>query len=239
MTVVAVLLFTTKLHAQIAIRAVETGGAEVYSLRMDAWGGLSSVFYGMANRVPSDTMGMLRMPQFTKELELLEDQLEQIREIEQVMQKQTRDILRTADFSGDAAKVVREAQRAIRKQTEEKLEKILLPIQLKRLKQIQIQLQMRNRGASAVASDALAEALGLSDEQKRELTEKQQEAQKKLQAEIQRIRDELRQEVIQDVLTKSQLRKLEKLVGDKYEVKKPEYRSFTRFRPSSSGEKKE
>jgi hypothetical protein len=228
------LLAVGKSDAQITIRALGAQEGQIFALPSAQFGFSNLSGVGMGNHVPSDTMGMLRMQQFIEELELADEQVKQLAEIQQEMQKQTREIFRGADFGGgDTAKVMREAQRAIREQTEKRLDRVLSSRQLKRLKQIQVQLQMRNRGAGALASDALAEALDLSDDQKKELAEKQKEAQKKLQEEIQRLREQYREEVVEDVLTRSQVRKLKDLIGDEYEVKKPNYRSaFAQPRPS-------
>lgn len=212
-TAFALALFVGQASAQVLNRAVGgTTSAGSYNF--------SQNYY-----VPSDTMSMLKLPQFKKELELLDDQVEEIMMIQEEMRTQTREIFKDANFNRDAAQVVREAHSAIRKQTEERLEEVLLPHQLKRLKQLQFQMLLRSRGANSLTSGALAETLKMSDEQKAELAEKQKESQAKLQEEINQLRKKYQQEVLEDVLTKSQLRDLKKLIGDQYDVKRPDYRS--------------
>ncbi len=208
---------------------------------MGSWAGPMPM-YGVGGHVPNDPMGMLRMPQFAKELELVDDQVEKIRELQQEMQKQIGEIFRNAAnvSGGNVGQMMQEAQKVVRERTEEKLAKVLLPHQLQRLNQLKLQMELRNRGLNALAGDQLAGALGLTDKQKQQLMEKQREAQQKLQERIQQLREQLQQEVIEDVLKPSQLQKLEKLTGEKYKVKKPDYSSmFSRYRPAAKEKKKE
>ena len=233
-----------QLYGQVVVETAVSGQDRmIYSLSGQEWGGLSSYMpvpmLGGGAHVPSDPMGMLRMPQFEKELELVDHQIEKIRELQQEMQKQTSEIFRNAaNVSGDnVGQMMQEAQKVIRERTEEKLAKVLLPHQLQRLNQLKLQMQLRSRGVHAVAGEELAGALGLTDEQKQQLMEKQREAQQKLQERMQQLREQLQQEVIEDVLKPSQLQKLEKLTGEKYEVKKPDY-SAMYARPRRSTEEK-
>jgi len=196
--------------------------------------------YGVGGHVPNDPIGMLAMPQFGKELELVDDQVEKIRELQQEMQKQIGEIFRNAAnvSGGNVGQMMQEAQKVVRERTEEKLAKVLLPHQVQRLKQLKLQMELRNRGLNALAGDQLSGALGLTGEQKQQLMEKQREAQQKLQERIQQMRDQLQKEVIEDVLKPGQLQKLEKLTGEKYKVKKPDYSSmYSRYRPAAKEKK--
>ena len=235
----------TCLQAQITIQAMgsdDGGPTAIYSFSSDSMApmGLPPMM-GLGSHVPSDSMGMLRLPQFEKELELVEDQLQQIRELQQEMQKKTGEIFRSSAQLGggsDMGQIMREAQKAIREQTEQKLAQILLPHQMKRMKQLKVQLLLRNQGARALTGDEMAAALKITDEQKAELAEKQREAQKTLQKKIQQLREQMQRDVMEDVLTPQQLKKLEQLSGDKYDVQKPDYQSIFSRRRQPSGEKK-
>jgi len=229
----AVIVLGGQLYGQVVVRTAVSGEDRmIYSLSAQDAGGLASYMpvpmFGGGAHVPSDPMGMLRMPQFEKELELVDDQIEKVRELQQEMQKQTREIFRNAANAsdGNVSQMMQEAQKVIRERTEEKLAKVLLPHQLQRLNQLKLQMQLRSRGLHALAGDQLADALALTDEQKQQLMEKQREAQQKLQERIQQLREQMQQEVIEDVLKPGQLQKLEKLTGEKYEVKKPDYSSM-------------
>jgi predicted transcriptional regulator len=63
-------------------------------------------------------------------------------------------------------------------------------------------------------SEEFAKLLKLSDEQKKEFEQKQQELQKKLQEEIRDLRRKRQRELVEAVLTKEQLAKLKELIGD-------------------------
>src|SRR6185503_12998486 len=100
-----------------------------------------------------------------------------------------------------------------------KLAEILLPHQVDRLKQLRLQMQMRNRGVNALAAGELAEVLDLTDEQKAKLADKQKEAEKQLREKIEEIRRQLQRDVLTEVLTAQQRDKLVKMIGDEYKYK--------------------
>lgn len=238
---------STGLQAQIVVQAAggdEGGEAPVFSFSTQAFSAPMSFspMMGMNSHVPSDPMGMLGLPQFAKELELVEDQVERIRELQQEMQKKTGEIFRSSaqlGGGGDMGQIMREAQKAVREQTEQKLAQILLPHQVKRMKQLKIQMALRNQGARALAGDEMAAALSITDDQKAELQEKQREAQEALQKKVRELQRKMQRDVMEDVLTPQQLKKLEQLSGEDYEVKKPDYGSiFSRYRPATSEKEK-
>ncbi len=182
---------------------------------------------GGGNRLPNDTIQLLRMPQIIKEIGLDEDQIATIGQLSQEMQKQIQNVFRSADFSSsDMQKIMREAQRTIREKTEEKLEEVLLPNQLRRFKQIKVQISLKNQGARSLLAGELAETIKLSDKQRTELMQVHAKKQAELQIEIELLREKYRKETLQSVLSKTQLRDLEQLAGDDYEVKKPDYQSM-------------
>ena len=243
-----VTLAAAGLQAQIVVQAAggdEGGGTTVFSFATEGMAspmGLAPLM-GLNSHVPSDPMGMLRLPQFAKELELLDDQIQKIRELQQEMQKQTGEIFRSSaqlGRGGDMGQIMQAAQKAVRERTEQKLAQILHPHQVKRMKQLKVQLQVRNQGARALAGDEMAAALGITEDQKAELVEKQREAQEALQKRIQELRQKMQRDVMEDVLTPQQLKKLEQLSGEEYDVKKPDYRSiFSRFQQPTSEKKKQ
>lgn len=187
----------------------------------------STVGMGGSNRLPNDTIQLLRMPQIINEIGLDEDQIATIGQLSQEMQKQIQNVFRSADFSSsDIQKIMREAQRTIREKTEEKLEEVLLPNQLRRFKQIKVQISLKNQGARSLLAGELAETIKLSDKQRTELMQVHAKKQAELQIEIELLREKYRKETLQSVLSKTQLRDLEQLAGDDYEVKKPDYQSI-------------
>jgi hypothetical protein len=183
--------------------------------------------WSRGHRLPSDTIQMLRLPQIADELGLRDEQKDAIGKLAQEMQKQIQEVFRSTDFSGaDMGRIMQEAQRAIRRQSAEKLEELLLPDQLTRLKQIRVQASLKNQGARALLSGELADAIRLSDKQKTQLQQVHAKKQEELQAEIEALQAKYRQDTLNEVLTKSQLRDLQKLAGEQYEIQRPDYQSI-------------
>jgi hypothetical protein len=120
----------------------------------------------------------------------------------------------------------RELESTLQQETKTRIAEILLPHQVDRLKQLRLQMQVRNRGLSALSTPDLADALGLSDDQKAKLAEKQAEAQKQLREKIEELRKQLQQDVIQEVLTPGQRDKLSKLTGTEFKLKPVEPAAF-------------
>ncbi len=184
--------------------------------------------------VPADDLGMLSMEQFQSELELVDRQKEQIAALRQDLNERRRKAV------GDVKNVeprkvasrFRELESSLQQETKTRLAEILLPHQVDRLKQLRLQMQVRNRGLSALAGPDLADALGLSDDQKTRLAEKQAEAQKQLREKIEELRRQLQKDVIQEVLTPDQRAKLSKLTGSEFKLQ-PVDPPFGRSAPDS------
>ncbi len=117
-----------------------------------------------------------------------------------------------------------EVQRLIKEKTEAGLAKILIPAQRERLEEIQTQISLRSAGVSALSSSRLAELLGLTDEQKKDLIESQSDYQKKLQKGIEDLKTKLQQEILKEVLSTEQIAQLEKLKGERFDVKRTSFR---------------
>lgn len=98
---------------------------------------------------------------------------------------------------------------------EGKLKKVLLPHQFDRLKQIDVQTRIQQRGAAALTTGELAEALDLTDEQQEKLERRAEEVEAELQQKIAQLRVEARNKMM-DVLTPEQRAKLESMMGDAF-----------------------
>jgi hypothetical protein len=127
---------------------------------------------------------------------------------------------------------------------EKELDKVLLPHQIERLKQIDLQSKLRQRGSNALTSGDVAKALNLTDEQREKLEKRAAEVQEELQTKIRELQVEARQKMI-DVLTPEQQAQLQKMMGDNFDLRDQGYGGFRgRFggdsgrsngRPSGSG----
>jgi Spy/CpxP family protein refolding chaperone len=107
---------------------------------------------------------------------------------------------------------------------EGKLKEVLLPHQFDRLKQIDVQSRIQQRGASALSSGDLAEALSLTAEQKEKLEKRAEEVREELQEKIRQLQTEARDKML-DVLTPEQRAKLDELMGDTFEMRDEGFRS--------------
>lgn len=199
------------------------GGAMPLTLSFAPGGGGTGMGFGYGGMgiAPNDELSVLGMEQFHEELGLVPDQKEKLTTFRKELQQ------RRAEAYADLRKqdpqklgmVVRDLEGKLQKETRERLNEILLPHQSERLSQIRFQLQMRNRGAGALAGGAFAESLGLTEKQRTELAEKQREAEKQLREKIEEIRKQLLKDIVQDVLTAEQREKLTKLVGEDIKIK--------------------
>jgi Spy/CpxP family protein refolding chaperone len=92
-----------------------------------------------------------------------------------------------------------------------------LPHQLERLKQIDLQSKIRQRGANALTSGDVAQALNLTDDQRDKLEKRAAEVQEELQTKIKELQADARKKMI-DVLTPEQQAQLQKLMGDQFDL---------------------
>jgi hypothetical protein len=164
-------------------------------------------------------------PQIQKELEIVADQKDKLAKIRTEMQEKTRGLW--ASFkdvpASERQQKYREAYQELGKETEQKVREVLLDHQVERLRQILLQMRMRSMGygaAGALTGDEVAEALGLTKEQKEQIRTKEveirQEMQKKQQEFYRKLRDDARAELM-GVLSEAQRKKLEELMGTKFE----------------------
>lgn len=181
-------------------------------------------------------LGSINDPNVRKELELLDDQVEKLNDLQRKIGEARREAFQGFNFR-ELQNLPEEERRAKfeelraksdekRKELEKDAENILLPSQVERLKQINIQNQMRTRSAADVlASNELKAELGLTDAQIEELKKAQEEAQTELRTKMAKIQEEAREKVLR-VLTPEQQAKIKKLMGNKIEFSPPQFGGF-------------
>jgi hypothetical protein len=182
---------------------------------------------------------LLRIEQVQKEIELVADQQAKLRELAEGAGGGMREewgALRDLPEDQRAAKMEELRKKAVEREAEmaKKVEAILLPHQMKRLKEIRIQLQ----GVAALNDAEVVKALGLTEAQQAEITKIRTEAreqgrparpegeqtQEERRAQMQKMMEQMRtrqQEVekkLLDVLTADQKAKLEEMKGKKFEL---------------------
>jgi Spy/CpxP family protein refolding chaperone len=171
-------------------------------------------------------IGLLQSDEVRQELDLMDDQVEQLRTIGDDVRNQVRSELQDA-FQGlrdlspeDRQKRIDEIRAkvdTIVSQSQGRLQEVLLPHQFERLKQIDLQSRIQRGGPSALTEGELAETLGLTDQQKEQLRQRSQEVQQELQQKIQQLRTEARGKLM-EVLTPEQRTKLESMLGEEFAV---------------------
>src|SRR5262249_23312617 len=120
-------------------------------------------------------MVLISRDEVQQELQLVDEQKDKVRDITDGMRNKVRDQMRDVftqmrDLSDDERRAkfgeIRTKMEALQADTEKDLEKVLLPHQMERLKQIDLQTKIQQRGASALTGGDVAKALNLTDEQR-------------------------------------------------------------------------
>jgi hypothetical protein len=193
---------------QIVIRAGADGGA-----------------YQMVNPM-GQSLQNLWMPQMEKELDIVPEQKEAIAKLRTEVSEKMRSLWTNTAEGDPQERMIRyqEAAKKLSEDTERRIREILLPHQIRRLTQINLQMKLSQTGygsASALAGDDIAKELGISDDQKAKLRETEQAVMKEIREKTQdfykRMQEESREKLL-GVLTASQRKKLEEMTGAKFEM---------------------
>lgn len=187
--------------------------------QQNPWSGnaLSQAIYWLAN------------DQMVDELDILPDQKEKLTKLRNNMQSKMTEAYQAINFKDikpqERTNKYYEVMNKIADEIAKEVEKILLPHQIKRLKQIMTQTRLQQLGyggGTAVLGDDLAKELGITDEQREELKKKEEEVRKDLQKKTQefykKLQEESREKIL-SVLTTAQRKKLDELIGAKFEWK--------------------
>ena len=216
--------------------------------RMRFMSGSEGAFFSPNGPSPGgapDPFSLLGDPSVQKDLELVGDQLDQVRSLQNDFSRQLKE--KIGDLSkgginperfqgvGDLIKASREEQKV-------KMQELLLPHQIDRLKEVALQKHMNSAGtAGALSNSAVAEALGISDEQKKRLKEKEKEIKADLAKKMEQLKEEAKTQLLQE-LTPAQREQLKEMTGTKYKTNPKDFendmkrRFRTRRRSSENGQ---
>ena len=196
------------------------GALVVFALQLQAIQAQPGGGRGWGNMF-NNSLFLLNDEKVQEELGLVDDQMEQLRDLQRDARESMREM-----FSGmrEMSREEREERMAeVQDELAEKMkelkgqvDEILLPHQTKRLDEIGFQSRARRGTANALASDELAEKLGITDQQKEELQEAAEKAQKKMQEEVAKLRKKMEDEIL-GVLSKEQRAKYKQLIGEPFE----------------------
>lgn len=194
-------------------------------------GGPGGIFGG------GGVLGLIQQQEVQQEIELSEDQEAELRTMGEEIRDQIRGEMQDMfqgmrDLSDEERQArfdeIRTRFEAINKDAEARMQKVLMPHQFDRLKQIDVQSRLQRGGADALTEGELADTLGLTEAQRDQLREKQEEIQKDLDAKIGQLRVEARNQLL-EVLTPEQRAKLTSLMGADFALPEP------RFGPPQGG----
>lgn len=161
------------------------------------------------------------------ELELLDDQKEDARNLTRTVNERRRDLFsgfadefRNRDATDEQRQALREkaqkAMQTLRQETEEGLS-FLLPHQRQRLSQLEVQFRMRGGGGlGALGSREIGEKLGVTEEQRGILRDKAQELGQEFSKKVAELRRELQDKLLAE-LNPEQRAKFQEMVGDPFE----------------------
>ncbi len=177
-----------------------------------------------------------------KEIELVDDQVKRISQIEkdfsarinkglkEFSRKLPQGDNRFAGFTPDLAADIQTFVDRLQTEKRQKMEDVLLPHQVQRLREMALQIHMDRSGeVAALSSPQVVEELGISEEQQKRLKERAEEITAEIEQEIKEIRAKGRKKLLQ-VLTKDQREKLETMIGNKFELPTDASRKRTTLR---------
>lgn len=205
--------------AFVAALILTTGFAEIASAQGRGGRGFLGGFDG-------GYLSLLRNDAVMNEIELVDDQREELDLIQEEIRQEMRERMeemRNSDMSWDERREIftemREEMQERQGDLQKQVEEVLLPGQIKRLKQLEVQNNARRNGngrMGALSSDSMLEELGVDEKQKKKLEEKAAELKKKLQEKIKKLTSDAEEELL-SVLSSEQRKKFMEKFGPAYE----------------------
>ena len=176
----------------------------------------------------TDSFSLLNNKSVQKDLELVGAQMDNIRAVQKEFSEKIREQmgdLSKGKFDPSRLAGLKDTIADIRDRQKEEINKLLLPHQQERLKQVALQMKMKGRGtASALTSGDLAETLGITEEQIEKLKTRSKELQKEIAEKTKQMRDDAKEELI-GILSPTQQKKLKELIGDEYQPQADDWKS--------------
>lgn len=166
--------------------------------------------YGTA----SSELGLLANPRIREDIEMVDDQYREFQERQRTLQKEMADQLRQIDFT-DTENLPSQIKE-IRDSAEREMNELLLPHQVKRLRQLRMQSLLQRRDlVQVLTADPIKSDLKITDEQAQELREYQVQMQEDIQREIAKIQDKARSRLLSK-LDPSQKKEIEDMIGETF-----------------------
>jgi Spy/CpxP family protein refolding chaperone len=184
-------------------------------------------------------LALLQDPAVAKECEIVEGQMKDLESLQEDLREEMRDMfseLRDVPQEERREKM-QELFTKAREKTDAGVAKVLMPHQVKRLKQLEVQRQMQRGGGAggALTGNLLAERLGITEEQKVKIRAAAEKAQKEATEKIAKIRAEAEEEIL-SALTESQRAQMKDIMGERFQFSQP--RGFNRGQGGQPGERR-
>ncbi len=161
------------------------------------------------------SLDILADPSVRKEIDMLDDQYQQLLDFNASIQNRAVEQLRGLDF-GQHDAVVRQLN-DFREQAQSELEKLLLPHQLERLRQIELRSQLRRRSlVDILTTNPVKSELEITDDQANEMRAEEEAIKRDLEKEIAKLREKARERLLEK-LEPEQKKEVEKMLGDAFE----------------------
>lgn len=166
---------------------------------------------------------LLSLPDVREELEMVDDQYAELqeaqKELSKEMSKKINEMMEGGKFNPSKAGGLKELLEEQKTLIESRVQNMLAPHQLERLKQIALHVQMKQSGAIGMQGNKkVQEALDIDEEQLEKLKEKSEEVKEALEEKIEKLKKEAEAEIL-DELSSKQRKKLEDLMGSSFEYK--------------------
>lgn len=170
-----------------------------------------------------DSFDLLNHPGVQKDLELIDDQLDRIKEINKDFGNKISEKIKmmrgeNGSIQIDGAASIGALIQDLKAQQKAEIEGLLLPQQQARLKQVKLQMQMQNRG-TANTLDQLAKELNITGDQKKRIKARQKELKKEFEEKLAKLKEDSRKALL-DELTDQQKTKFKEMVGEQYKFEK-------------------
>lgn len=209
------------------IIASDDGSGEMPKIAIMSSGfdGTSEFVWGDVEGMPApDIFSLAQNNGVQKEIELVDEQLDQLKQINEDFSKRIQDQMKAirddkGNFDIGRAKDLSEMIRNLNEEKNSRMQEVFLPHQFDRLKQISLQTHMKRSGESSMLTNQeVVEALGLTEKQQKKLKERAKELKAEMEKKIQELKEEAREELFEE-LTRDQRETLESLLGDDFELK--------------------
>lgn len=171
----------------------------------------------------ASTVGLLANKTIRSEIEMVDHQYEELKKVNARIQARVSREIRGLDFS--KTETITTRIKSIRDRAQKELDAVLLPHQVKRLRQIHLQSQLRRRSlVDVITTDPLKVELKISDSQSEMLKKEEAKIQSELEEKIAELQAEARTKLLSK-LKPDQKKQVDELVGDSFEFALSDKRS--------------